>query len=298
MDQADAPQPDTADPASEQTAAPGQPSAPAEVAPPVVAAPAAAEPATVDHAQAAEELDLIKAVVLDSAELATRAASLATNAGTDMRGATELMVETHRKQRKQAMILLISSGALMLLAACVFIGISVSLSSRLKMVDGMLLAVGKRVTELNTTMETVASANEALHTMADHQEENRKLQEKLEAQLGEMAKSTQALPEAAAKQIEEKSQGLIKQVQSMDSRLQSQAASLQRLSQQVHALQGQVSDSGQKLRSEVESMTRQQRERLNAEQAAAKAAPKARDQALQYPRLPTPGASTPAASRP
>ena len=298
MDQADAPQPDTADPASEQAAAPGQPSAPAEVAPPVVAAPAAAEPATVDHAQAAEELDLIKAVVLDSAELATRAASLATNAGTDMRGATELMVETHRKQRKQAMILLISSGALMLLAACVFIGISVSLSSRLKMVDGMLLAVGKRVTELNTTMETVASANEALHTMADHQEENRKLQEKLEAQLGEMAKSTQALPEAAAKQIEEKSQGLIKQVQSMDSRLQSQAASLQRLSQQVHALQGQVSDSGQKLRSEVESMTRQQRERLNAEQAAAKAAPKARDQALQYPRLPTPGASTPAASRP
>lgn len=298
MDQADAPQPDTADPASEQTAAPGQPSAPAEVAPPVVAAPAAAEPATVDHAQAAEELDLIKAVVLDSAELATRAASLATNAGTDMRGATELMVETHRKQRKQAMILLISSGALMLLAACVFVGISVSLSSRLKMVDGMLLAVGKRVTELNTTMETVASANEALHTMADHQEENRKLQEKLEAQLGEMAKSTQALPEAAAKQIEEKSQGLIKQVQSMDSRLQSQAASLQRLSQQVHALQGQVSDSGQKLRSEVESMTRQQRERLNAEQAAAKAAPKARDQALQYPRLPTPGASTPAASRP
>ena len=298
MDQADAPQPDTADPASEQTAAPGQPSAPAEVAPPVVAAPAAAEPATVDHAQAAEELDLIKAVVLDSAELATRAASLATNAGTDMRGATELMVETHRKQRKQAMILLISSGALMLLAACVFIGISVSLSSRLKMVDSMLLAVGKRVTELNTTMETVASANEALHTMADHQEENRKLQEKLEAQLGEMAKSTQALPEAAAKQIEEKSQGLIKQVQSMDSRLQSQAASLQRLSQQVHALQGQVSDSGQKLRSEVESMTRQQRERLNAEQAAAKAAPKARDQALQYPRLPTPGASTPAASRP
>ena len=298
MDQADAPQPDTADPASEQTAAPGQPSAPAEVAPPVVAAPAAAEPATVDHAQAAEELDLIKAVVMDSAELATRAASLATNAGTDMRGATELMVETHLKQRKQAIILLISIGALMLLAACVFIGISVSLSSRLKMVDGMLLAVGKRVTELNTTMETVASANEALHTMADHQEENRKLQEKLEAQLGEMAKSTQALPEAAAKQIEEKSQGLIKQVQSMDSRLQSQAASLQRLSQQVHALQGQVSDSGQKLRSEVESMTRQQRERLNAEQAAAKAAPKARDQALQYPRLPTPGASTPAASRP
>ncbi len=248
-----------------------------------------------DNAQATEELNLIKAVVLDSAELATRAASLATNAGTDMRGATELMVETHRKQRKQAMIMLISSGALMLVAACVFVGISVSLASRLKMVDGMLLAVGKRVTELNTTMETVASANEALHTLAEHQGENRKLQEKLENQLSEMAKSTQSLPEAAGKQIEEKSQALVKQVQSMDTRLQSQAASLQRLSQQVHALQGQVSDSGQKLRNEVESMTRQQRERLQAEQTTAKQAPaKARDPGVQYPRLPTPGAATPA----
>lgn len=248
-----------------------------------------------------EELNLIKGVVLDSAELATRSARLATNAGTAMREATEQMLQTQAKQRKQSMILLISSGALMLITACVFMGVSLTLFSRLKMVDGMLLAVGKRVTELNTTMETVASVNEALQNLAGQQEQAHKQQQQLEAKLDEVLKSTQGMPAAAAKQLEDKSQAIIKQVQSMDARMQSQAASLQRLSQQVKGLEGQIAESGQKIRSEVENMSRQQRERLQTEQAAAKAAAqkqKERETLLQYPRLPIPGASAPATARP
>lgn len=255
---------------------------------------AADEPAAASSTE--NELEEIKVVVLDSADLATRAASLATNAGNDMRQATEMMIKAHDKQRKQALILLITSGVLMLLSACIFAGISITLSSRLKMVDGMLLAVGKRVTELDGTMETVASVNEALQTMAEQQESGKKAQEKLEARLDEVVKSTQALPEAAAKQLEDKSQALVKQVQSMDGRLAAQAAALKNISNQVQTLQGQINESGQKLRSEVESMSRQQRERQNAEAAAAKAAAqkqKDRETAVQYPRPPTPGASAP-----
>ena len=224
------------------------------------------------------------------------------NAGTAMREATEVMMKTHAKQRKQSMILLIVTGALMLITACVFMGVSVTLFSRLKTVDAMLLAVGKRVTELNTTMETVASVNEALQNLAGQQEQAHKQQQQLEAKLDEVLKSTQGMPAAAAKQLEDKSQAIVKQVQSMDARMQSQAASLQRLSQQVKGLEGQIADSGQKIRSEVENMSRQQRERqLQAEQAAAKAAaqkPKEREPLLQYPRLPIPGASAPATVRP
>lgn len=256
-------------------------------------------PATEQAAQGAAsnaeaELQEIKVVVLDSAELATRAANLATSAGTDMRQATDMMIKAHDKQRKQAMILLISSGVLMLLSACVFAGVTITLSSRLKMADAMLLAVGKRVTELDGTMETVASVNDALQTMAEQQQHNKKSQEKLEARLDEVVKSTQALPEAAAKQLEDKSQALVKQVQSMDARLAAQASALKNISNQVNTLQGQINESGQRLRSEVESMSRQQRERQNAETAAAKAAvqkQKDRDNAVQYPRPPTPGAS-------
>ncbi len=282
-----------------QTTAPAAPGASA----PAAQAPAGTEADAQAAAQAAEEeLNMIKAVVLDSAELATRSASLATNAGTAMREATEVMMKTHAKQRKQSMILLIVTGALMLITACVFMGVSVTLFSRLKTVDAMLLAVGKRVTELNTTMETVASVNEALQNLAGQQEQAHKQQQQLEAKLDEVLKSTQGMPAAAAKQLEDKSQAIVKQVQSMDARMQSQAASLQRLSQQVKGLEGQIADSGQKIRSEVENMSRQQRERqLQAEQAAAKAAaqkPKEREPLLQYPRLPIPGASAPATVRP
>ncbi|MFM8864405.1 MAG: hypothetical protein ACKOFG_05700, partial [Limnohabitans sp.] len=278
-------QPDTPDtPATEQAApapaapAASPPAAPAPAAPPApAAAPAAAADAGAEAAaqaaQAAqEELDIIKAVVLDSAELATRSASLATNAGTAMREATEVMMKTHAKQRKQSMILIIVSGILMLTTACVFMGVALTLFSRLKSVDAMQLAVGKRVTELNTTMETVASVNEALQNLAGQQEQAHKQQQQLEAKLDEVLKSTQGMPAAAAKQLEDKSQAIVKQVQSMDARMQSQAASLQRLSQQVKGLEGQIADSGQKIRSEVENMSRQQRERLQAEQAAARAA--------------------------
>jgi len=290
---------DNPDTPESQTAAPAAPGASA----PAAQAPAGTEADAQAAAQAAEEeLNMIKAVVLDSAELATRSASLATNAGTAMREATEVMMKTHAKQRKQSMILLIVTGALMLITACVFMGVSLTLFSRLKTVDAMLLAVGKRVTELNTTMETVASVNEALQNLAGQQEQAHKQQQQLEAKLDEVVKSTQGLPAAAAKQLEDKSQTIVKQVQSMDARMQSQAASLQRLSQQVKGLEGQIADSGQKIRSEVENMNRQQRERqLQAEQATAKAAAqkqKERETLLQYPRPPIPGASAPATARP
>ena len=289
---------DNPDTPESQTPAPAAPGASA----PAAQAPAGTEADAQAATQAAEEeLNMIKAVVLDSAELATRSASLATNAGTAMREATEVMMKTHAKQRKQSMILLIVSGGLMLVTACVFMGVSLTLFSRLKTVDAMLLAVGKRVTELNTTMETVASVNEALQNLAGQQEEAHKQQQQLEAKLDEVLKSTQGMPAAAAKQLEDKSQAIVKQVQSMDARMQSQAASLQRLSQQVKGLEGQIAESGQKIRSEVENMSRQQRERVQAEQATAKAAAqkqKERETLLQYPRLPIPGASAPATARP
>ena len=289
---------DNPDTPESQTTAPAAPGASA----PAAQAPAGTEADAQAATQAAEEeLNMIKAVVLDSAELATRSASLATNAGTAMREATEVMMKTHAKQRKQSMILLIVSGSLMLVTACVFMGVALTLFSRLKTVDAMLLAVGKRVTELNTTMETVASVNEALQNLAGQQEQAHKQQQQLEAKLDEVVKSTQGLPAAAAKQLEDKSQAIVKQVQSMDARMQSQAASLQRLSQQVKGLEGQIAESGQKIRNEVENMSRQQRERVQAEQATAKAAAqkqKERDTLLQYPRLPIPGASAPANARP
>lgn len=247
-----------------------------------------------DPTDAAAEpgLQEIQTVVLDSAELATRAASLAATAGTDMRKATEQMVTAQHKHRKQSLILLLVSGVLMLVTAAVLIGVSATLFSRLKMVDAMLIAVGKRVTELDGTMETVASVNEALQNMVQQQEQAQKHQTKVEAQLEALTKSTQGLPEATGKAVDDKAAALARQVQAMDARLAAQASSLRSLGQQMQSLQSQSQESGQKLRAEVEALARQ---RQQAAEAAAKAAPEARKPAApsvpQYPRTPVPGAA-------
>lgn len=284
-----------------------------------VAAPAAAEAAapqiliSVDpeeSARAAKELRDIKVVVLDSAELATRSASLATTAGLDIKAATDKMLVVQGAHRKHNMVFLGIAGLIVLLAAGVLGATVATQYTRLKQIDAMLLAVGKRVTELDATLETVSSVNEALNTMVKQQEEAQKAQGKLESRLDDVIKNTQSMPEEAAKQFESKGQALVKQVQGMDGRLQAQANALRNLDQQLKAMQNQMSDSGQKIRQEVENLGRQQKERQQAEQAAVKAAAAAQqskaaaERSLQYPRpAPTanPGsaqANTPAVSKP
>lgn len=285
--------------ASAENAAAAAPAA--AVASPAAAPVAAAEAAAAapqvlisvdpeESARAAKELRDIKVVVLDSAELATRSASLATTAGLDIKAATDKMLVVQGAHRKHNMIFLGVAGLIVLLAAGVLGATVATQYTRLKQIDAMLLAVGKRVTELDATMETVGSVNEALNNMVKQQEEAQKAQGKLESRLDDVIKNTQSMPEEAAKQFETKGQALVKQVQSMDGRLQAQANALRNLDQQLKSIQNQMSDSGQKIRQEVENLGRQQKERQQAEQAATKAAAAAQqakaaaERSLQYPR--------------
>ena len=235
---------------AEPTPAPATPAAApaaATVAAPAaaaVAAPAAAEAAapqiliSVDpeeSARAAKELRDIKVVVLDSAELATRSASLATTAGLDIKAATDKMLVVQGAHRKHNMVFLGIAGLIVLLAAGVLGATVATQYTRLKQIDAMLLAVGKRVTELDATLETVSSVNEALNTMVKQQEEAQKAQGKLESRLDDVIKNTQSMPEEAAKQFESKGQALVKQVQGMDGRLQAQANALRNTARRNHA---------------------------------------------------------------
>ncbi|MFM1925936.1 MAG: hypothetical protein RIT44_1742 [Pseudomonadota bacterium] len=296
---AEAPAPAETAPAPAATPAAAAASPAAAPAAAAVAAPTTAEAAapqiliSVDpeeSARAAKELRDIKVVVLDSAELATRSASLATTAGLDIKTATDKMLVVQGAHRKHNMIFLGIAGLIVLLAAGVLGATVATQYTRLKQIDAMLLAVGKRVTELDATMETVGSVNEALNTMVKQQEEAQKVQGKLESRLDDVIKNTQSMPEEAAKQFETKGQALVKQVQGMDGRLQAQANALRNLDQQLKSIQNQMSDSGQKIRQEVENLGRQQKERQQADQAAAKAAVAAQqtkaaaERSLQYPR--------------
>jgi hypothetical protein len=255
-----------------------------------------------------EELEGIKMLALDSAELATRSANLATHAGEHMRSMIEKLETSQKKNRKQMLIIFGSSAGLMLIAAMIFAGMSISLKSRINQLDSMVSDVGKRVVELDTSMELVGSVNEALQEMVGKQEGIADAQGKLEAKIGESIKSAQGVPEETAKQLDAKNQILAKQVQSLDGRLQSQANAINSLSSIMKNVQGSMSDSNG-LKREMENLARIQRERqalelqastqansaavqaanLAAQQvaqanAAAAAAARQREKMVQYPR--------------
>lgn len=248
-----------------------------------------------------EELEGIKILALDSAELATRSANLATHAGEHMRSVIVKLEAAQTKQRKHTLIIFGAAGGLMMIAAMVFAGMAISLKSRINQLDTMVSAVGKRIGELDNSMEMVGSVNEALQEMVGKQEGISDAQSKLEARIGESIKSSQGVPEETAKQLDAKNQILAKQVQSLDGRLQAQANAIKAMSNIMQNVQGSLTDTNG-LKREMEALARIQKDRQTAEslaiaqanaaatQAAQKAtqeaaaAAKQKERMVQYPR--------------
>ena len=242
--------------------------------------PAQTQPASLTQAHE-EELEGIKMLALDSAELATRSANLATHAGEHMRSVIEKLEASQKKQRKHTLIILGGAAGLMLIASMIFTGMSISLKSRINQLDTMVSVVGKRVVELDASMELVGSVNEALQEMVGKQEGIADAQGKLEAKIGESIKSAQGVPEETAKQLDAKNQILAKQVQSLDGRLQSQANAINSLSKIMNKVQGSVTDSNG-LKREMENLARIQTERQALElKASAQATAQANSAAAQ-----------------
>lgn len=247
-----------------------------------------ADPAHKSADQAIDDHEMIdmKLVLMDSAELATRVANVAADAGVDLRVASNKLTMSYEQQRKLLILLIAVFGGLMIVACGVFATMAWRLQSRVSQLDTMVLAVGKRVVGMDASMESVGAVQQALQELMVKQEAMTSLQSKIDARLEEAIKSTQGVPELTAKQIDGKTQEMSKQVQLLDGKLQAQANVLKTLSGQMKGLQGSVTDASG-LRRELEAQQRQQRERQAAEAAAAANntnVVRNRERMLQYPR--------------
>ena len=241
---------------------------------------------TADQAIDDHEMIDMKLVLMDSAELASRVANVAADAGVDLRVASNKLTMSYEQQRKLLMLLIAIFGGLMIVACGVFAAMAWRLQSRVAQLDTMVLAVGKRVVGMDASMESVGAVQQALQELLVKQEAMTGLQSKIDARLEEAIKSTQGVPELTAKQIDGKTQEMKKQVEMLDGKLQAQANVLKTLSGQMKGLQGSVTDASG-LRRELEAQQRQQRERQAAEAAAAANntnVTRNRERMLQYPR--------------
>jgi len=259
------------------------------------AAPAAhaASPANADN----DELEGIKMVALESAELATRSANLAVGAGENMKKATHNLEELMKLNKKQHQILLAIACGLMFITALVFATSIFSLKSRITQMDAMLASLSKRVVELNDSIELVGSVNEGLQQMVSKQDDMTKMQSSLETRLADAIKKSESVPERTAQQVGEKGQVLADQVKSLEGRFVQQSKAMNALASQVTGLKGAVGETGG-FKKEMETLASLQKERQaadnmvaakaaannNAANQAALNAVKQREKMVQYPR--------------
>lgn len=244
-----------------------------------------------------EDMLAMRATMLDSAELANRAAGMAARSATEMHGAATKLIAAHSAQRINGIVVLATFGALMITAMALFGIMSYRLQVRIAQADAMLLAVGKRIVSMDESMELITSAGEALRDIASRQDSIVGGQMKLDARLDEIIAANLAVAQAASKPADTKGPDLAKLLQALDAKVQSQSSALNALSSQVRATPTPRPDPAV-VRREVEAAMRQQKAaEVTAKPAVvvpvAPPAPpaKPKESLVQYPR--TKAAETP-----
>ncbi len=136
----------------------------------------------------------MKLVLMDSADLASRSANMAADAGIELRLASKKLVDAHVQQRRLQFFLVFLCGCLMVVACGVFGAMAWRLQSRVEQLDSMMLAIGKRVVGMDASMESVGSVQQALQELMVKQEASAAIQTKIDARLEEVIKTSQATP--------------------------------------------------------------------------------------------------------
>ena len=248
--------------------------------------------------RAYQQYQSLAQVVLDSADIASKSAEAAAAASSNMNKATSEFKALTEVGHKKALILLGGTGALMLFCLIFFLVMGVRMNSRINQLDTMMLAVGKRVVDLNAGLESMDVINRSIESLSALQTEQVKAQGLLENRINEALKKSdtmvQSVPGETAKQVAASSENLLKQVQAINSRMQSQANAVQNLGNEVKALKGAVGNVD-KLNSDVQALVTLQKERY-LETLQKNSANTNTNRAVQFPRAnpPKPAGETPA----
>lgn len=260
--------------------------------------------------RAYQQYQSLAQVVLDSADIASKSAEAAASASSDMHRATNEFKTLTEVGHKKAILLLAATGGLLVVSLIFFLVMGVRMNSRINQLDTMMLAVGKRVVDLNVGLESLDVVNRSIEALSAQQVEQAKTQSLIEGRINDALKKSESLVQTVSgetvKQVAASSDNLFKQVQGLNSRLQNQAGAVQALGNEVKALKGAVGNVD-KLNRDVEALVVLQKERY-LETLQKSNASTSREKAVQFPRVnppklpaestsPNTGVGAPAATR-
>ena len=235
-------------------------------------------------------LDALSSVVLDSADVASNAAASATGLAAELQASVKTVGAALAAASRQGKIVLGVSGGVLFLSVAVFAAMSMTLQSRINQADAMLLAVGKRVVELNAGIEGIDAMNRSLSSFSDRTDAimaaQAKLEEQIKTSLGESKALVTNLPTQTAKSVEESNKALSTQVGALDAQMKKQAQAMASLGTQVKDLKGAVGDV-EPLKRDVQALITLQKQRyleaLQQQQQRTATTASAPEVILQYP---------------
>jgi hypothetical protein len=250
--------------------------------------------------RAYQQYQSLAQVVLDSADLATKSAEAAANASSTLRQTTADFKDLTESGHKKARLLLAITGGVLVISLIFFLIMGVRLVSRINQLDSMLMAVGKRVVELNSGMESLEGVNQSVKELASQQVALTKSQGQIEGRIDASLKQSESLvqkvPSETAKQVAASSDSVIRQVQGINAKLQTQANAVQAMGNEVKSLKTAVGNVDG-LKRDVEALVTLQKERY-LETVQKNTATASRERAVQFPRYaaPKPGETSTATS--
>ena len=247
--------------------------------------------------QAVQSMETLMGSVLDSAEAATKASATANVSTGNLVKAARKLDDSSYRSSKTSTIVLSVGGAMLFISVAVFGFMAAQLSKRSADLESMVLAVGKRVVEMNVGLEQFQIINDSIEQLRFTQEAFRDAQIQLTERMNELNGSLQIvqneLPAKAAESVGRQSEAFTARVGEVETQIKSQqkitvdlAKSMQGLTGQVSSLRKQISSVGE-LNKDVQALVTLQRERyyelLQSQAQKVSAAEASEEVLIQYP---------------
>ena len=225
-----------------------------------------------------ERLESLLPGVLETAEATNSAADVSRRASSALENGLDhlqkrvnALNEASEKSAQLASRVLVGAVSALVLSVVVYGFIAFQLAARVSQVDSMLVAVSKRVVQMNSALETFEQIRFSINQLAARQAEFADRQMLLVESVSRTEVSARSLitevPGLAAQQVGEKTDQVVAQVSILSDDLQGQGAVVAKLSSSVGALGKQMQSlerrvgNVQKLNADVEALITLEREK-------------------------------------
>jgi hypothetical protein len=206
-----------------------------------------------------------------AADVSRRASSALENGLDHLQKRVNELVDASAKSAVLSGRILLGSVSALLVAIGLFVFMSFQLSDRVAQVDGMMVAISKRVVQMNAGLDNFEKMNYSINQLAIKQAQFASNQKLLVQAVTSAEAATKNLnvqvPDAAAKSVGVQTNKLAVQVKSLKSTLSSQGAQLDKVASSVVALGSQLKsfesqvDNVSKLNADVEALITLERDK-------------------------------------